>query len=211
MAKPNALPAQQIDLYHPTLRRPRIVFGARLAGQILLLGVAALIGWYALAQFEFDARNQQLRALQQRLAAARDQQTQLIALLTPENPAAQQDASAELIARREQQLALLGELQREAGQHATPLADYFAGLARGVPEGLWLESIEIQPISGDIALSGQTRDPALLPELIRSLGEQHAFSGAAFSVATLQRNADNPTALSFTLRSRPGAPGDEQR
>ena len=207
MANSASLPNQQIDLYHPTLRRPRIVFGARLAGQLMLLGVAALIGWYALAQLEFGARNEQLRALQQRLAAARDQQTQLIELLTPD---AQQDAGAELLARREEQLALLGELHREAGQQATPLADYFAGLARGVPQGLWLESIEIQPVSGDIALSGQTNDAALLPQLIRSLGEQQAFRGAAFRVATLQRNLENPDALRFTLRSQADESGDAQ-
>lgn len=203
---------QQVDLYHPTLRQPRVTLSALNSLRLVLFALAALVGWYAMGEQSHEQLASQLAELQQRTTQLNEQQTALEATLAPRTRAVDMEQEKlGLLAERETRLALLGRLRSEANSHASPLSSYFEGLSRGVPAGLWLESIDINPSSGDIALSGQASDPAQLPQLIRQLGDQPAFRGAVFNVATLKRADDKrpDSPLLFTLSSQAKSHSDE--
>lgn len=87
--------------------------------------------------------------------------------------------------RRRDEMSRLLEAAVAGGQEG--FAEHLRGLARQVPEGLWLTNIAITAAGGDVEIRGSLIDIAALPEYIKRLGEEKTFRGRSFSALTLNR------------------------
>ncbi|MCF8197365.1 MAG: PilN domain-containing protein [Sulfuritalea sp.] len=183
----------QINLYHPRFLKERdlltlgnVVFPA--LALYLLLAVAG--GWASR-----DAETRRVKA-----AAAETQLTTIKAQITAATQAAKnRKPSPQLIAeleRAEGQLRRRAEIAHllESGEIGSTggFAEFFRGLARQVPQGLWLTGFTIGSGGTDMEIRGRMLDAATLPEYIRRLGEEKAFQGRSFAALTMDRSAPTP-------------------
>lgn len=67
-------------------------------------------------------------------------------------------------------------------------SEYFRGLARQVPDGLWLTGLAIGQGGADMEIRGAVLNPAAVPEYIRRLGTEKAFKGRQFSSLAMNRS-----------------------
>lgn len=187
----------QINLYNPALRRQTDPLSAGfVAGgaALLLAAVGAASVWAGSAAREAGKQaanmaaqvktaKEQLAILQQKAARKPD------AALAAELAAAQAAIGA-----RQEILAML-----DSGTGATRgFAEYFRGLARQVPNGLWLTGLAIGAGGAEMKIRGRALNASLLPEYIRRLNGEPAFQGRGFAALNLHQKQEEPAA--------PGAP-----
>lgn len=223
--------AQQINLYHAGLRRPRQWAAQQallcLAGVLLLSALAgAGLDWHGrhLAQ-QAQAAEALLAQRQAQLQALRDGRVPL------PRPAASQAATEGL-----QPPHNLAELEREvqglrqqaaAQQHLRALLDagtagrligysnHLLALARQARGQVWITGLRLDASGAPTELEGRLRDPAALPDYLRHLSEEKEFLGRSFAQLQLRRlsaEVDGAAAFGdfseFSLRSQvgPGLP-----
>ena len=223
--------AQQLNLVHPGLRRPKQWSATQallcLAGVLLVSALAAAgLGWHGqvLAQ-QAQAAEAQLAQRQTQLQALRDGRVPL------PHPAASAAATEGL-----QPPNSLAELEREVQglrqqaavqQHLRALldagtagrligySDHLLALARQARGQVWITGLRLDATGAPTELEGRLRDPAALPDYLRHLSEEKEFLGRSFAQLQLRRlsaEVDGVGALSdfseFSLRSQvgPGLP-----
>lgn len=177
----------QINLYHPRFLKQRelLTLANVLLAAVAFYALLALAGGWAWreAATRADAAaaaETQLKAAQAAVAtatkaASRQANPQLIAEV----------ASAEAVLRRRGDIAQL--LEGGAVGSTGGFAEHLRGLARQVPEGLWLTGFVIGPGGRDMEIRGSMLDAAALPDYIRRLGSEKAFQGRSFASLTLNR------------------------
>lgn len=182
----------QINLYHPRFlkQRERLTLGNVLLAAAVLYAVLVLAGGWARreAATQADAAaatEAQLKVAKDAVAAAtksagRQANPQLIAEV----------ASAEALLRRRGEIAQL--LESGAVGSTGGFAEHLRGLARQVPEGLWLTGFSIGPGGRDMEIRGSMLDAAALPGYIRRLGGEKAFQGRSFASLTMNRAEPAP-------------------
>ncbi|MDP2792610.1 MAG: PilN domain-containing protein [Sulfurisoma sp.] len=192
----------QINLYHERYLKQRewlTLTNVVVVTVALLATLGAAGGW---VWRDAAARQMEARAAEANLKQAKTQfevQTKAAAARKPSPQLAAEVANAEsLLQRREQILRLLesGVIGTTAG-----FADTLRGLARQVPEGLWLTGFTIDGGGNDMEIRGSMLNGGVLPDYIRRLGGEKAFHGRSFAALTLNR-PDAPAAAQV-----PGAPG----
>lgn len=127
------------------------------------------------------ATEKQLTTLREQLAATaniagqRAPNPQLVAEL----------AAAEAALRRRRDI--VQQLDRSDGAATEGFAEYFRGLARQVPDGLWLTGLTIESGGSDIEIRGKALEPTALPHYIRRLASEKAFQGRYFAALSMNR------------------------
>ncbi|MBT9612126.1 MAG: PilN domain-containing protein [Burkholderiales bacterium] len=194
--------SQQINLYNPLLLKQKKIFSARTMAQalgLIALGLAAVYGYarYQVANLQTESEQAVKRheAVQARLArisqqfGPRQKSTELEASI--------KQAEAELLALTEVQAALKqGSLVSASG-----FSPYLKALARQVVEGVWLT--EFSASGSEMAISGRTTKPGLVPDYIHRLGGEEVMQGRKFAMLEMRR----PQVLA-TKDGKPGvAPG----
>ncbi len=183
----------QINLYHPRFLKQRDLLSlgnVLLVATALYLLLAAAGGWV-------------WRDVQARQAKAAASEAELIALKRQVDVATQAAAgrkpSPQLAAeleRAESQLGRRSDIARllEGGEigGTDGFAEYFRGLARQAPQGLWLTGFTIGAAGADMEIRGRVLDPASLPDYIQRLGQEKAFQGRSFAALTMNRAAAAP-------------------
>jgi len=96
-------------------------------------------------------------------------------------------AIRQTVARREYLLARVETLVSDDSDGFSPALE---GLAKQVPDGLWLTGIRLQPVDGVLVLEGQTETGSLVPVFLDRLGNEQAFSGLSFGAFRLLRAED---------------------
>lgn len=179
----------QINLFEQRFlkRRDPLNLGnvALLAGATFLaLAIAGGWAWQGAV-----ARKQATVELDRQVKAARDQVDSL-------TKAAGRKADPQLVAQAERTELMVrrrGEIARllESGAigNSTGFAEFLRGLARQVPEGLWLTGFSIGTGGSDLEIRGKTENAAALPEYIRRLGTEKTFQGRNFAALTMTRPA----------------------
>lgn len=182
----------QINLYHPRFLKQRelLTLGNVLFAAVALYGVLALAGGWAwrdaatrmqagaAAEAQLEAAKEAVESATK--AASRQADPQLIAEV----------ATAEAMLRRRGEIAQL--LESGAVGSTGGFAEHLRGLARQVPEGLWLTGFAIGPGGKDMEIRGSMLDAAALPEFIRRLGGEKAFQGRSFAALTMNRAEPAP-------------------
>jgi hypothetical protein len=194
---------QQINLYQAGTKSERVPFSAAFvawasaAVLILFLGVYGYELWRS-AAIEADVA---------RLTAKREEAVKHLAQVQQTVPQRTKSALlASEIARREVELARVREvvatLSGRGDGYAAGFSQYLEGLARQRVEGLWLTGFRIVNGGKGLELRGKALSPELVPVLVQRLGEEAVFAGLSFSVLKLERPADGPAAVSFTLTTK---------
>jgi hypothetical protein len=191
---------QQVNLFHPAFRRERKVFTAIAILQaygLVVLGLGLIWGYSAWRTANIAAVNAQLQ--NQRQVAI-----QQLADMQKQYPVKQksellvrdlEQAKAELAARQ----VLTTALKQGVFGNTKGFSGYFEALAREHVEGLWLSKIDIEEGGRAMALAGGASLPELVPAYLARLGKEESFKGVTFSRFELQRSADAPLHVDFSL------------
>jgi len=177
----------QINLYHPRFLKQRelLTLGNVALATVVLYAALALAGGWAWR--DAGARADAAAAMEAQLKVAKDAveaatksagrqaNPQLIAEV----------AGAEAMLRRRGEIAQL--LESGAVGSTGGFSLHLRGLARQVPEGLWLTGFAIGPGGRDMEIRGSMLDAAALPDYIRRLGGEKAFQGRSFASLTMNR------------------------
>lgn len=176
----------QINLYNPALRRQTDLLGAGIVmgtAALLLAGVSAASVWTASAAREAESLAAGIAA-QLKTANEKLEELKKQAERKP-NPA----LAAELVTAQDtikERTEILSMLSSSAGA-TQGFAEYFRGLARQAPNGLWLTGFSIGAGGAEMEIRGRTLNATLLPEYIRRLNSETAFHGRGFAALTLRQ------------------------
>ncbi|MCF8151875.1 MAG: PilN domain-containing protein [Burkholderiaceae bacterium] len=192
----------QINLYHPRFLKQRDLLSlgnVLLVATALYLLLAAAGGW---VWRDVQARQAKAAASEAALIALKRQVDVATRAAAGRKPSPQLAAELE---RAESQLGRRADIARllEGGEigGTDGFAEYFRGLARQAPQGLWLTGFTIGAAGADMEIRGRVLDPASLPDYIQRLGQEKAFQGRSFAALTMNRAAAAPVVGS----ARPGA------
>lgn len=183
---------QSVNLYTEELRPSKEKLQAKGAALALALALLVVVIAGGLARYQAveaeqklaiqEQRNQQLLESVERMSAAVAQQQPDAAL------EAELNTIRQTVARREYLLERVETLVSDDSDGFSPALE---GLARQVPDGLWLTGIRLQPVSGALVLEGQTETGSLVPVFLDRLGNEPAFAGLSFGAFRLLREEDS--------------------
>ncbi|MCF8179146.1 MAG: PilN domain-containing protein [Sulfuritalea sp.] len=183
----------QINLYHPRFLKERDLLtlgNVVLSASVLYLLLAIAGGW---AWRDANERRARASVAETQLKTIKDQ------IVVATQAAKTRTPSPRLIAeleRAEEQLRRRTEIARllESGEIGSTggFAEFFRGLARQVPQGLWLTGFTFGSGGADMEIRGRMLEAAALPEYIRRLGEEKAFQGRSFAALTMDRSTSAP-------------------
>ncbi|QEP42131.1 hypothetical protein D5085_02645 [Ectothiorhodospiraceae bacterium BW-2] len=180
---------QQINLYLPQFRKPKVTFPL---GQMVavLIAVCVAIGGYGALLWQ---NQQQLRQQQQQLTQQKSQKEQRNQELRLKFPPPKPDPT--LITRQQSTLRQIDYRQRmievlqrySSSQEPPPLSHYLVGLARQDLDSLWLTRIDVGHRGRSLKLEGMSIEADALPLYIQRLNQEPAYSGTSLEKVVLQR------------------------
>ncbi|MBI5463258.1 MAG: hypothetical protein HY941_13820 [Gammaproteobacteria bacterium] len=190
---------QQINLFQPVFRREAKVFSARALAQVLGLALVLIVAGVALLQLQLgrhtstrDLLDAQYRTLEKQISA-----------LEVKADAGQLASLDARIKTLETQLAdgsvELAEIQQQVVARSAGFAALFTALARHPLNGLWLTGIQLR--DDILELKGATVDPELLPRYLAALTEDADLARWSLTTVQMERSAETPGQVQFTLRS----------
>lgn len=173
--------AQQINLFDPSLRRPKTRLSAkdmaRLGGGFfaLLILAAAWQGWTLhgleekLARLNVDRGDAALRL------------GQLEATMAERSPDARLAAEVKRLERLKENLQLIRTIiERDGFRKTTGYSDYFLALARQIVDGLWVTEFAIDGAGQRITMKGRSLQPELIPGYLQRLASEAPLAGTEF-------------------------------
>lgn len=182
--------SQQINLYNPLLLKQKKLFSFNTMTQALGLILAGALLFYAYAWYNTASLDNQDKEAKRLNASALAQLEQLKAKAGARTPS---KMLQEEVLRMEAQLnarqrvvALLegGQLGNKDG-----FSEYFRALSRQTTDGVWLTAFRVSG-TGEVAISGRTLKPELVPVFISQLKRESAMAGKTF--ATLEMRLPEP-------------------
>lgn len=199
------VPDQRINLYQ---REPGRQAGLPLQEKSFALvagaGLVLLILGYLLLQVQINGLQDEHAQLTGEVARYRQQLQQLKAKVPPAeaDPVLVAELQRLQVSRSQvsQAITLIEQHRTAAG---AGFAELFRSLARHPVEGLWLQDVRMADNGEEFVLRGQALQAALVPRLLRSLGDEAVFNGRTFREVRFERPANGESgALNFELRSR---------
>ncbi len=202
---------QRINLYLK-IERPkqdllsaRRIMSACIVLFVLLLLTAGVIAYTAKNKAErvvvLEQQQQQLQDSVNQLRATRDR------LSDPGPVQGKIDQAKKQIQMKRTVLARLEQMPMtvQAG-----FSQYMSGLSNQHLEGLWFTMLEVYQGGEHIALGGQVRSPALVPQYLSMLGQEPAYAGQQFNVFRLSQPEKQPWLHDFEVRSQQQRQPSEQ-
>jgi len=202
--------SQQINLYNPLLLKQKKIFSAKTMAQamgLIALGLIAVYGYayYQVAQLQTDASD-----ASKRHAAVEARLTRISQQFGPRQKSADLEVS---IKHAEAELQALAEVQAALKQgglvSASGFSPYLKALARQVVEGLWLTGFSAT--GSEMAITGRTLKPGLVPDYIHRLSSEQIMQGRKFATLEMRqpdaiatkdgKTVVMPRYIEFTLQS----------
>ena len=178
----------QINLWHARyLKKLELLTLTNVATSSLAASILVAIAsaWAASAatsgQSEATAANARYKALKEQFESA----TKAAGARKPNAKLESEIAAAELLLQRRDDVAKL--LEGGAIGNTTGFAEYLRGLARQIPDGIWLTGFSIEAGGQEMEIRGRMLNASALPDYIRRLGGEPAFRGRSFAALTLER------------------------
>lgn len=164
---------------------------------VVLVGVAALGGWYRYQAGVMEADVADAQAANDRLLEAVNLLGEQVQMRRPDS--ALESALERVTNTLSRRQRLLDRVERLASSQAEGFATPMSALARQVPDGLWLSRIVLR--QDQVSLQGATRQGSLVPVYLERLGEEPAFKGQVFGRFELNRGDDSPW-IEFRVATR---------
>lgn len=182
--------SQQINLYNPLLLKQKKLFSFKTMTQGLGLILGGMLLFYAYAGYSAASLKKQ-HAEGKRLHAAALTQIEKIkaesGARVPSKLLQEEVARMEAQLNARQRVVMLlerGELGNKQG-----FSEYFRALSRQATDGVWLTAFQVTG-AGEVAISGRTLKPELVPAFISQLKRETAMAGKTF--ATLEMRLPDP-------------------
>jgi type IV pilus assembly PilN-like protein len=203
--------SQQINLFNPQFLETRKYFSATTMVQALGLLLLGIVAFYGFAVWKDRDLARRAAESSRAYELQKQQFAKASADLNPEKREAQIDQDLKSVeAAIALRKALLGEIQ-SGGTYA--YSEYLRAFARQTVHGLWLTSIQISEVGGEMALSGRALQPDLVPVLISRLQREEVLKGRSLGAIAITRGitATEPkrAIVDFTLTS-PAQSGAEK-
>lgn len=180
---------QSVNLYTEELRPSTEKLQARGAALALLLAILVVVVAGGVAHYQALQAEQKRVLQEQRNQRLLEAVERMSAAVSRQQPDAALEAELEMVsrtvARREY---LLDQVKNLVSDDSGGFSPALEGLARQVPDGLWLTGIRLQPATGALVLEGQAETGSLVPVLIDRLGNEKTFSGLSFGAFRLLRD-----------------------
>lgn len=206
--------SQQINLYNPLLLKKPKLFSLLAMLQALGLILLGSVLFYAYAWYSVEATKKQAASAVRMHVSALAQLENLKKKSEQRTPSKllQEEIArleAQLKARRSVvEVLLRGEVGSKEG-----FSEYFRALSRQTPEGLWLTGFALSG-SGELAISGRTLKPELVPVFLAQLNREASLAGKKFDVlemsvphaATPAAKTAAPPYIEFSLRNAAARP-----
>lgn len=195
---------QQINLYHPSLRKQQLRYSFNALMRAVVVSVLLVVGYSAVVYWQLQNSQTQLAELQQQQNSAlqRLQQIQQQFASRQKDPALQRR-----VLQLEQELTnkqnVVGVLSGNEFGNTKGFIGHFTGLARQRLEGLWLTHLDISNGGLNLEIKGTTLQPELLPRYLQRLSAEQAFSGTEFKTLLMARQQAKPEWLDFSLQNKP--------
>lgn len=209
--------SQQINLFSQVfLKRRKIRYSAATILRVLGLIVAGTVLLYGYLVYRTDALTTQAAETEKQLASEQARLTKFTSEFAPQQASTQlltdiKKAEAQLKARQalEETLKHGGAIGSTEGYSA-----YMRAFARQSVNGLWLTGFDITGAGNEMAISGHTIRPELVPIYVQRLSREPVMKGRQFSYLqiSLPQQAKSATKsvgdqryLDFSLQSMEGA------
>ncbi len=202
--------SQQINLYNPIFLKQKKIFSSQTMTQALGLLALGLLAFYGYARYQVANLQTEADSSAKRLAMAQTRTEHMAQELGPRKKSANLEADiqqAEVELRALQ--AVQGALKQGGLASTNGFSPYLKAFARQAVEGLWLTGFSVS--GSEMAISGRTLKPELVPEYIRRLGEEPVMQGRKFAMLEMRqpeappakdgKAAVAPRYIEFTLQS----------
>ncbi len=178
--------SQQVNLYNPIFRKKRKIFSSVTMAQALGLLLVGLLLFYGYARFQVANLQTESERSAKRMEAAQARVARLVPQFGPRLKSTDieskiKQAETELQSLEAVQVALnKGNVVSGSG-----FSPYFKALARQVVAGLWLTNFSIA--GGEMAISGRSVKPELVPDYIHRLGQEPVMQGRKFATLEMRQ------------------------
>jgi hypothetical protein len=200
---------QQINLYQPILGAEKRLFSARAIAAAILVFVLCLgaISSYA----GYRVRSVELSVVQieaQEAARIEAATRNLAALRSGGSPEAIEVRAKQLAAEIEERDYALAAIRSGTADVVSGFSARLEALARAHPSGLWLNRIVLAAGDREVALTGQTTDPQLVPRYLGALASEQALDRARFDHFHMRRAdaSEAPASTVFEVGVAPELP-----
>lgn len=194
---------QHLNLYSQIDRYVEPPFSAR---QLLRLSGGALVIMVAIyvmlllagggLKKELNNLAQEQKSVEQQLAQLKARKSEL-----ENNPELDQEIA--LLQRNvDFRKRLLGTIDPEGSGSAKGFAEHLSGLARQHIDGMWFTEIQLHQGGQQMALLGETRVPAYVPQYLQKLATEPVFEGHRFRVLRMHTPEERRNLHSFELRAK---------
>lgn len=195
---------QQINLYQPVFRQPKVSFSfSSLIGitGFLVLAMALATGYGTWQSRELEQGLERIESDRQNLSRELEQLRQQ--LPEPKESAQLKSEIDFLKRRRSDGYAMLDLLRKRLVGNQEGFSESFVALARQHQEELWLRRILLEQGGTRVELDGATVSADAVPRLLQRLASEKAFQGLDFQQVALGRKGEAGELVVFDLVSRP--------
>jgi hypothetical protein len=197
--------SQQINLFSPSLRPPRLLLTApRLALMLSLLAVA-MLGYQS--YLAYQAQQDEI-VLQQASAHQKEVQDQMLKLgrtSVQERSQALEQSIAQAESELKLRQALLERLKGGGLGNTRGFSDYMTALARQRTEGVWITGLAVTAGGGEFTIQGGVSRPEILPAYIRRLSREDVLRGKQIGDLRMLRKEVEIRELQPAAAAGPGA------
>ena len=191
---------QQVNLYQPIFRKEHVAFSVNLLMLVVLATSLCMTGIYGYAWW-------QNRQIQKLLTTVQARNTHLVQqaggvdgqLTEPGIDQALESKIQLLIDKQKNRKNLLDKLSSQTEGNHVVFSDYLQGLGRQVLPGMWFRDINVSGGGALLELEGSVLQPELVPQLLKNLHEEPAFTGKVFRVVRLNRQDEGTGEIRFLL------------
>ncbi len=193
---------QHLNLYSQLDRKSEPLFSGRqqtgIVTAVLVLMLVAY-AWLSFSTGKLQVTSDQLEREQGRLEATLTELRERKARLERESTL---DSELAMLKDEIQFIrSMLNNIDPGSTVLATGFAEHLQGLGRQHINGMWFTEIQLQQGGKQLALTGQTRKPEIVPRYIQNLGREPVFEGHQFRVFRMHVPETEKQLLEFELRA----------
>lgn len=178
--------SQQINLYNPIFLKQKKIFSSKTMLEALGVLLLGLVAFYGYARYQVTTLQTESERSAKRLDAAQTRFGRLSQQFGPKQKSADIEAQ---IRQTEAELKTLDEVQVALNKGVlgggSGFSPYLIAFARQSVSGLWLTGFSIT--AADMAISGRSLKPELVPTYIHRLGEEPVMQGRKFAMLEMRQ------------------------
>lgn len=194
--------SQQVNLYTEEFWPRREKLQASTVGLLCLLAVFVVVVVAGVLEYRvgsLEAQSASLSRLNEGLQSSVDRLSAEVGVKVPDpEVVASLERVSEALSRRQR---MLGRIEALVQGETEGFSATLTALGRQVPAGLWLTMIELDALTGNVVLAGNSHSGSLVPAYLERLGTEEPFAGRSFGAFRLEREQGSHS-IGFRVATR---------